>query len=613
MPIDRELRERHDAASRQHELATISHAEHGLEDSIDRIVVMSLFDLDEQQRLVSRNRRASTVEHPQLGPLDIDLDRAHRIECVGIERTDFNVDRFRILLALHQTRRAAREPAAHTRNSQRRARVAGAERGRVESYAAVGCGVCSEHFVTAGLRLERFDDRSSLAKRIRVDADVGADVDHMIAWRDRGAEEWQLALEQATPALIVIPRERLHAKRKQSTCSRCETHSRPSNSGLISRAEGCESSGMAATRSNIALKLADRWFGVPLLAAFAAQPKRPRPASEAIRRIGLLKTAAIGDTLLLAGLLNDVRRTFPAAKLLMITGNDNAAASRLLPAAADEQIIISPRSPASAIRSVRAARLDVIIDFGSWPRFDALLAAVSGARFRLGFRTSGQYRHFGYDVTVEHSDAVHERENYRRLLAALGVDATSPASITRPGVLPADRYPPRPYVVIHPWAGGYRHEVKEWQPAHWIELGRSLRARGFHIALSGGPSERDVAAELANAFQTASVEVMDMSGTLTLAELADVLVESETVVSVNTGIMHMAALLGARTVGLHGPTSALRWGPLGPRVRSVTSTMTGCPYLNLGFEYAGHRTDCMEGVSVDAVMAAVDELLSSSE
>ena len=370
---------------------------------------------------------------------------------------------------------------------------------------------------------------------------------------------------------------------------------------------------MAATRSNIALKLADRWLGVPLIAAFAAQPKRSRPMPHTIRRVGLLKTAAIGDTLLLAGFLDDLRCAFPDAKLVMITGTDNAAAGRLLPARADEHIMISPRSPASAIRSVRAARLDVIIDFGSWPRFDALLAATSRARFRLGFHTSGQYRHFGYDVTVPHSNTVHERENYRKLLAALGVEARTPAAIERPRVLSTDRYPPSPYAVFHPWAGGYRHEVKEWQPARWVELGGALRARGFHVVLSGGPGERAPAAELANAFRAAGVDAIDVSGALGLAELADVLAGSDVVVSVNTGIMHMAGLLGARTVGLHGPTSAVRWGPLGARVRSVISTMTGCPYLNLGFEYAGHRTDCMDGISVEAVLAAIDELVSSSE
>ena len=32
--------------------------------------------------------------------------------------------------------------------------------------------------------------------------------------------------------------------------------------------------------------------------------------------------------------------------------------------------------------------------------------------------------------------------------------------------------------------------------------------------------------------------------------------------------------------------------------------------MRLGFEYQNHRIDCMDGVAVDAVKCAVDELLS---
>ena len=48
-------------------------------------------------------------------------------------------------------------------------------------------------------------------------------------------------------------------------------------------------------------------------------------------RIGLLKTAAIGDTLLLSGMLSDVRRAHPSATIVFISGPDNAGAAALLP------------------------------------------------------------------------------------------------------------------------------------------------------------------------------------------------------------------------------------------------------------------------------------------
>jgi len=66
---------------------------------------------------------------------------------------------------------------------------------------------------------------------------------------------------------------------------------------------------------------------------------------------------------------------------------------------------------------------------------------------------------------------------------------------------------------------------------------------------------------------------VDAAGSLSLLELADVLAAADAVVSVNTGVMHLAAEVGARTVSLEGPTSAARWAPVGPRVRSVESAV----------------------------------------
>jgi len=368
---------------------------------------------------------------------------------------------------------------------------------------------------------------------------------------------------------------------------------------------------MSSARGNAFLRRLDRYVGIPLLAPFGLLPKRSMPNASDVRRIGLLKTAAIGDTVLLAGLTNDVKRVFPHATLILIAGADNVGAADLV-GGFDQCVVVSPHAPASAVRSIRATQLDLLVDFGSWPRFDAALAALSGARFRVGFKTAGQHRHFAFDRSVEHSNQVHERENYIRLLAVVGVDASAPALLRCVDAVSSDRLPAGPFAVFHTGAGGLFHEIKEWPIDRWVAAGVELSRRGFSLLLTGARSEREKIATLADALADKGCSVMNAAGAFTINELADVLTRSKIVVSVNTGVMHMAALLGARTVGLHGPTSAMRWGPLGPHARSVTSTLEGCPYLNLGFEYAGHRHDCMEGISVDAVIAAVDELLEGA-
>ncbi|MEO6878375.1 MAG: glycosyltransferase family 9 protein [Gemmatimonadaceae bacterium] len=337
--------------------------------------------------------------------------------------------------------------------------------------------------------------------------------------------------------------------------------------------------------------------------------KRDAPVLASVRRVGLLKTAAIGDTLLLAGLTEDVRRAYPGVTIVLITGPDNRGVAALLPGGVDEHVVVSPKRPLAAVAAVRRAALDVIVDCGSWPRFDALVATLSGARYRVGFRTRGQFRHYGLDYAIEHSNAVHERENYVRLLAGIGVDSVAVPRVEAPRILAPSQCPAAPYVVVHAWAGGYRHEAKEWPASRWAELATEFMARGWKVVLSGSRSDAERTEALRRTLADAGVPSTNAAGKYTLTELADVFAASEVVVSVNTGVMHLSALVGARTVSLEGPTPLRRWGPLGPRVRSVVSTLPGCGYLNLGFEYAGNRTDCMDGVSVQAVGHAVDELM----
>jgi ADP-heptose:LPS heptosyltransferase len=87
---------------------------------------------------------------------------------------------------------------------------------------------------------------------------------------------------------------------------------------------------------------------------------------------------------------------------------------------------------------------------------------------------------------------------------------------------------------------------------------------------------------------------------------------ADLVVSVNTGIMHLAAIAGAPTVSLNGPNSDRRWGPRGANVFSLESPKCGCGYLNLGFEHDDGPADCMEATTVEHVLAAVSELLGAT-
>jgi heptosyltransferase I len=133
------------------------------------------------------------------------------------------------------------------------------------------------------------------------------------------------------------------------------------------------------------------------------------------------------------------------------------------------------------------------------------------------------------------------------------------------------------------------------------------------VALSGGAADTARSSELARRCRGEVGTLIDLAGSLSLAQAVDLLAGSACVVSVNTGIMHMAAATRAPTVGLNGPTSEVRWGPIGDFTASVSSSFGGCGYLNLGSEYDGEREDCMLGISVDDVDCAVRQVMDRAD
>ena len=148
-------------------------------------------------------------------------------------------------------------------------------------------------------------------------------------------------------------------------------------------------------------------------------------------------------------------------------------------------------------------------------------------------------------------------------------------------------------------------ELKEWPEARWVELSGRLSAAGLGLAITGGKDDVANSRKLEDRLATVGIAVVNTAGRLSLGEVLDLAAGGACVISVNTGIMHLAAASGAATVGSQrSDIGRCAGGRVGAHAVSVNSSLEGCGYLNLGSEYQGRRQDCMEGVSVDAVAEA---------
>jgi heptosyltransferase I len=350
--------------------------------------------------------------------------------------------------------------------------------------------------------------------------------------------------------------------------------------------------------------------GVPLVLALGILRGKATRCPKQIHSIGILETAAIGDTTLLSAVLLDLREAYPDARIVLFAGDSNFAVARIL-AGPDEVVRLPIKDVLTARRLVRSQHFDVFIDFGPWARLNAILTSLASANFRIGFRTPGQFRHYAYDCSVVHSDNQHELENLRDILRAIDVKpvhaAGFPDAVGRCNI-PAQYRPNSDYVVFHLWSGGSQSRAKEWPTERWVELGKALSEAGLSIALTGAPWQRGMNEQvIAEAKAAGAGEWTNAAGT-NIEQTIGLLRGSRLTVSVNTGVMHLAAVAGVPVVGLSGPVSDVRWAPLGPCATAVSAKGPGCGYISLGFEFR-RDCDCMRRITVNEVLHQCRNLL----
>ncbi len=126
-----------------------------------------------------------------------------------------------------------------------------------------------------------------------------------------------------------------------------------------------------------------------------------------------------------------------------------------------------------------------------------------------------------------------------------------------------------PVAVIHPGSGS-RHKCV--QPAVLRSVVDGLEKQGFQPWLLEGPADRVTVAAMLP-FGSRSPMLLR---TLTVPLLAGALSRVELFVGHDSGVSHLAALLGVPTVALFGPTDPRRWAPRGPAVTVLQGKPCRC-------------------------------------
>jgi heptosyltransferase I len=267
-------------------------------------------------------------------------------------------------------------------------------------------------------------------------------------------------------------------------------------------------------------------------------------------RILFVKTSSLGDVVHQCPAVSDAARAFPDAQIDWVLeeafagiARMHSAVRRVLPVALRRwRTALWQASAWSEMRAframLRAQRYDAVVDSQGLLK-SALVTALAPGR-RHGMDAASARESIAarfYDVRHEVPRAMHAVERNRMLAGkALGF---SPAGSPR-YALKVDASPANHVVLLTMTS----REHKLWPESRWIELGRALAVP--LILPWGSEAEHGRVARIADALGDASVP-----NAMSLDQLARLFAGARGVIGLDTGLTHLAAALGVRTVGIY--------------------------------------------------------------
>ena len=159
----------------------------------------------------------------------------------------------------------------------------------------------------------------------------------------------------------------------------------------------------------------------------------------------------------------------------------------------------------------------------------------------------------------------------------------------------------RPILALCP--GAEFGPAKRWPAEHYGELARRKLADGWKVWIFGSDNDQGPAAQIQASTGSACT---DLTGRTSLGEAIDLMSVVSTVVTNDSGLMHVAAALGRPLVALFGSSSDRFTPPMGSKVKTVSLGLAcspcfkrECPLVHL---------DCLNKLMPERVLAEMDTL-----
>ena len=152
---------------------------------------------------------------------------------------------------------------------------------------------------------------------------------------------------------------------------------------------------------------------------------------------------------------------------------------------------------------------------------------------------------------------------------------------------------------------------RKWPLAYWTELAEILiKKYNCQIVLTGSKED----AEEAKIIENLSSNITSFCSKLSLTESAALMQRCRIVISGDTGPLHIATAVGARTIGLYGAAPISRTGPYGNNtfalkadLKCIPCNRRKCKFQEAVIQY----NPCMLNLEPEIVLNIIDDIFKA--
>lgn len=340
----------------------------------------------------------------------------------------------------------------------------------------------------------------------------------------------------------------------------------------------------------------DRVAGTLLCAILSALcPGKARPANPMPVNILVIMLSEMGSLVLARPMFDYLKGKYPFAGVHVLLFERNREALELLDiilpgnihSIDDRTLPRFLKSSVTAVRRLRRARIDAVLDCELFSRVSSIYSVLCGAGVRVGFHPytqEGLYRGGFINRPVLYNPYNHISHQFLTLAKAMEQDGvpTVKREVPRdPIKMPPLQIPPaeveeyarklraafaqlagKKLVLIYP--GGGLLPIRAWPITSFCTLARGLLRNGYAVGVIGMEGDRHLSRVILE--YCGSPECVDLAGyTKTVRELIILLHTASLLITNDGGPVHFAALTPTPSITFFGPETPLLYGPLSAR------------------------------------------------